>query len=312
MAGFKTAMILSASRRTDIPAFYSDWFYHRIEQGFVYVRNPMNSHQISKILLNPEVVDCFVFWTKNPKPFIDRLFLLNNYSYYFQYTITGYGKTLEPTVPPLQESLSTFIVLSKRIGSKAVVWRYDPILISDTFTEEYHCKTFEYIASQLSDYTDSCVISFVYYYKKTIKNLSNINNCEMNSDTMKRLAQKLQLIGLRYNITITSCSEEIDLSEYGIAHGKCIDHNRIEAITGFTLQREKDKNQRATCECISSIDIGSYNSCSHGCLYCYANENMILVSKNVALHYKYDALLFGTISDDDRVTYRKMISCKIR
>lgn len=163
-------MILSASRRTDIPNYYSDWFLHRIEEGFVYVRNPMNPHQISKINLSPEVVDCIVFWTKNPKPMLDRLAELKAYSYYFQFTLTGYGTDIEAGVPHKKESIiPTFQSLSGKIGKEKVIWRYDPILFTDKYTPEYHLKAFEQIASALHGYTNKCVISFVDTYVKNKK-----------------------------------------------------------------------------------------------------------------------------------------------
>ena len=138
-------MIVSASRRTDIPAFYSDWFFKRIEEGFVCTRNPMNIHQISKILINPDIVDCFVFWTKNPIHFMKKLNNLSNYNYYFQYTLTGYDKLLEPNVPSVDDSIKSFQKLSKMIGNNRVIWRYDPIIITNDITIEYHKKKFEYI-----------------------------------------------------------------------------------------------------------------------------------------------------------------------
>lgn len=305
-------MILSVSRRTDIPAFFSDWFYNRIEKGFVYVRNPMNIHQISKISLKPEVVDCIVFWTKNPKQFIEHINLLEKYCFYFQYTITGYGKKMEPNVPNIEDSIKTFISLSKIIGHKQVIWRYDPIIITDEFDIDFHVKNFERIARDLSGFTDKCVISFVDYYKKTIKNLSQINYQNISPEQINLLSQNLKRIGEQNNISLASCAEEIDLSKQGIIHGKCIDDKLIEEILGVSLKSEKDKNQRSECGCIASIDIGAYNTCPNGCLYCYANYDMNQVRKNYSQHNKYSDLLFGNISNDDKITERKMLSCKVQ
>jgi hypothetical protein len=305
-------MILSVSRRTDIPAFFSDWFYNRIEKGFVYVRNPMNIHQISKISIKSEVVDCIVFWTKNPKQFMERIHLLNKYCFYFQYTITGYGKKMEPNVPVLEESIKNFITLSTKIGHKRVIWRYDPIIITEEFDIDFHIKNFGIIAKGLSGYTDKCVISFVDYYKKTLKNLSQVKYHEITTEQINYLSQNLKSIGEQNNIAIASCAEEIDLSKQGIAHGKCIDDKLIEEILGVSLKSEKDKNQRTECGCIASVDIGAYNTCPNGCLYCYANYDMNQVRKNYSQHNKCSDLLFGNISHDDKITERKVLSCKVQ
>lgn len=163
-------MILSVSRRTDIPNYYSDWFYNRIREGYVYVRNPMNPHQISRIVLSPEIVDCIVFWTKNPEPMFERLEELSAYPYYFQFTLTGYGKEIECNIPHKKEKMiPIFQRLSEKIGSNRVVWRYDPILFTPIYTPEYHIRAFRQIATALSGYTNHCVISFVDTYAKTGK-----------------------------------------------------------------------------------------------------------------------------------------------
>ena len=150
-------MILSVSRRTDIPNYFSEWFFNRIKEGFVYVRNPMNAHQISRIDITPEVVDCIVFWTKNPEPMLDRLDELASYDYYFQFTLTGYGKDMECNVPHKKDRMiPVFHELSKKIGMQKVIWRYDPIIFTKKYTPEYHLKAFEQIAAALKGYTEKC------------------------------------------------------------------------------------------------------------------------------------------------------------
>jgi hypothetical protein len=304
-------MILSVSRRTDIPAFFSDWFYNRIEKGFVYVQNPFNIHQINKISIKADIVDCIVFWTKNPKPFIGRLNLLNDYSYYFQYTITGYGKKLEPNVPYLDDSIEYFTKLSKIIGFKRVIWRYDPIIFTDEQDINFHLLHFEKIAQKLAGKTERCVISFVDYYKKTIKNLSTIKYYEPSKSQILDLAHIIKTIGSKYNIDIVSCAEEIDLSNQGISRGQCIDDKLIKEIFGISLNVEKDKNQRQECGCVASIDIGAYNTCPHGCLYCYANYNLNQVRRNYSQHNVHSELLFGTVSQNDKITEKRVLSCKV-
>ena len=166
-------MILSVSRRTDIPNYYSEWFYNRIKEGYLYVRNPMNAHQISKIILSPEVVDCIVFWTKNPEPMFSRLDELDAYQYYFQFTLTGFGNDIECNVPHKKEHMiPVFQKLAKRIGKQKMIWRYDPIIFTDKYTPEYHLKAFRQIAEELNGYTSKCVISFVDIYTKNRKKLT--------------------------------------------------------------------------------------------------------------------------------------------
>jgi DNA repair photolyase len=303
-------MIISASRRTDIPAFFIDWFLNRINEGFLFVRNPMNLHQIGRINLSPKVVDCIVFWSKNPIRIINGLNTLKNYSFYFQFTITGYGQRLEPNVPPRQEVINTFISLSRLIGKDRIIWRYDPIILSDTHDIQYHARNFEDIASQLHGRTRRCVISFVDMYKKTMRNLASSRVTEITSDQMIELSVILKRVCLKYNIELTSCAEIADLSEYGISHGKCIDDKLIEEISGFTLDISKDTAQRAECGCVASVDIGAYNTCAHECLYCYANYNHTLVHRNYATHDPNSPLLFGKVAPNDTIYERKAISCR--
>ncbi len=304
-------MILSASRRTDIPNYYSDWFINRIKEGFLYVRNPMNAHQISRIDLSPEVVDCIVFWTKNPANMIEKLEYLKNYVYYFQFTLTGYGKDVEPNLPDKREELiPTFKRLSQKIGKEKVIWRYDPILISRRYTTDYHLKAFEEIASNLANYTEKVMISFVDFYSKTQRNAREIDIRQMANEEMIRLAEKMAQIASRYNLIIESCAEQINLQEVGIQHGSCIDKKLIERILGCKLIAEKDKNQREECGCFESVEVGAYNTCLNGCKYCYANFNDNKVKDNVKLYDRDSALLCGNITSDDRITDRKVKSLK--
>ncbi len=304
-------MILSVSRRTDVPNYYSDWFINRIKEGFLYVRNPMNPHQISRIDLSPDVVDCIVFWTKNPANMIEKLEHLKNYAYYFQFTLTGYGKDVEPNLPNKREELiPTFKRLSEKIGKEKVIWRYDPILISRRYTMEYHLKAFEEIASNLADYTEKVVISFMDFYSKTQRNTRELDIRQMTNEEMIRLAEKMAQIASRYNLIIETCAEQINLQEVGICHGSCIDKKLIERILGCKLIVEKDKNQRGECGCVESVEVGSYNTCLNGCKYCYANFNDNRVRDNVKLYDQDSALLCGTITSDDRIMDRKVKSLK--
>lgn len=301
-------MILSVSRRTDIPAFYSDWFFNRLKEGYVLVRNPMNIHQVSRVTLSPEVIDCIVFWSKNPKPMLARLDELKDYMYYFQFTINPYDRGMELGVPRKEGIISTFKELSEKIGRKRVIWRYDPILLTENMGVDYHVRYFEEIAKRLEGYTDTCVISFVDLYQKTQRNLKDTTAREPSQNEMVEIAGKLCSIAKKYGITVQTCAEEIALESVGIKHGKCIDSALIEDLLDVKLVVDKDPNQRKECGCVQSIDIGEYNTCVHGCKYCYANFKDGVVAANRAAHDVNSPLLIGQLGPEDKVTERKLFS----
>ena len=304
-------MILSASRRTDIPNYYSDWFYNRIKEGFLYVRNPMNIHQISRIDLSPKAIDCIVFWTKNPEPMMDRLEELSAYKYYFQFTLTGYGKDIECNIPHKKDRMiPIFKRLSDKIGSRKIIWRYDPIIFSNTYSLEYHLKAFEQISAALKGYTNQCVISFVDIYAKNKNNMKMIGAYDIDRIELREFAGKISEIAGDNGMSVFSCAENADLEQYGIKHNCCIDKRLIENIIGYEINAHKDKNQRSECGCMESIDIGAYNTCKNGCRYCYANYSAESVSKNCNKYDPASPILCGTISKEDKVSERKVKSLK--
>ena len=299
-------MIISASRRTDIPAFYSEWFYNRIKEGYVLVRNPLNAKQISKVRLDPEVVDCIVFWTKDPKPMMPRLQELSEYCYYFQFTLTGYGRDVEPKLPDKKKVLiPTFQKLSEMIGAERVIWRYDPIAFSERYSMEYHLKAFEQIARELKGCTEKCVISFVDIYDKIQK---NIRTLEMKDPADKALypkedltafAKELSSIASDCGMKIGTCAEVIDLEEAGIEHNKCIDDALIERLTGCKIKIKKDAGQRDACGCVESREIGTHNTCGHCCLYCYANYSPESVKKIMEKYDPASPILCDEMTEED-------------
>lgn len=310
-------MILSVSRRTDIPNYYADWFYNRIKEGFLYVKNPMNPHQVSRIALSPELVDCIVFWTKNPEPMLARLQELDDYAYYFQFTLTGYGRDIEPNVPHKKNKMiSVFQKLSDTIGSSRVIWRYDPILFNDIYTEEYHLRAFGQIADALAGYTKKCIISFVDTYAKNrtamrvlgVRESVSADDYEDSdySRNLKTFASKLSEMAQRNGMKIATCAEKIDLSDCGIGHSSCIDKALVEEITGYAIDVGKDKKQRAECGCVESIEVGTYHTCLNGCKYCYANDSWEKAEKNFRAYDASSPLLCGRIEDGDRITDRRV------
>ncbi len=306
-------MIISASRRTDIPAHYADWFFHRLEAGSVCVRNPVAYHRISRVCLSPDVVDGIVFWTKDPTPMLDRLHLLRDYPYYFQFTLTAYGRDMEPGVASKNDRIiPTFQRLSGMIGPERVIWRYDPILLTPKYTMEYHCHYFDQLAMRLSGYTSKCVISFVDMYRHLSPVSRELQFLPLQTGQILALAEQFSRIAHRYGLGLETCAEGIDLSSFGIGHGCCVDGKRFEQLLGQPLALGRDRNQRAECGCMESVDIGMYDSCGNGCRYCYANHSPATVDRNRQSHDPLSPLLYGTITPEDVVTDRQTSSCKIQ
>lgn len=302
-------MIISASRRTDIPSYYSEWFFNRLKDGYAYVRNPMNPHRISEVSLSPDVVDGIVFWTKNPIPMLNRLNELQDYTYYFQFTLTSYGRDIEKNVPSKNDNIiPTFQKLSSQIGKERVVWRYDPILFNDKYTMSYHKKYFRVLCDKLSDYTEKCTISFLDLYKNIQRRIAPLGIHALTSRQAEEVTGCFSEIAKEHNIDIDTCAEEIDLSKFGVGHASCIDGNRFERIGMYKLDIGQDKNQRVACGCVASIDIGTYHTCKNGCVYCYANFNHTLVNDCCKKHNPTSPLLYGEVTAEDIVKPREMKS----
>lgn len=297
-------MILSASRRTDIPSYYSEWFLNRLKEGYVLTRNPMNSSQISRIKLSPETIDCIVFWTKDPLPMMGQLSILEElgYRYYFQFTLTPYGKEVERNLRDKKDILDTFRKLAESIGSERVLWRYDPIILNDSFDINYHREHFSSLCSKLQGNTKRCTISFVDRYHK----IKSDTITEISEQDMQKLAGLMFETGSRYGLELMSCCEKLDLSSYGIRQASCIDKSMVEQVCGYPIDAKADANQRAGCGCIQSIDIGVYNTCRNGCIYCYANYSEASVMKNYLSHNPKSELLTGTVRADERIRDREM------
>lgn len=295
-------MIISASRRTDIPAFYTQWFMNRIRAGFLLTRNPFNPHQIKRVSLHPDEVDAIVFWTRNASMLMKHLDELDDigHKYYFQYTITGYPKALESSVPRPHRAIKTFCELSDRIGSKKTIWRYDPILLSNLVDLNEHKRLFYKIASMLTGKTEKVVTSFSDIYKKTERNLRSVENLIFKDilycdDELHELAAYMSKTASYFGMKIETCAEDIDTSNFGIEHGKCIDDLLINELFGCQIKNKKDPGQRDACGCVKSIDIGSYNTCLHGCSYCYATYSQDSVIKNKKLHVPQSPFLIGDV-----------------
>lgn len=299
-------MIISASRRTDIPAHYADWFFRRLEEGYVLVRNPMNPRQVSRVSLSPEAADGIVLWTKNPAPMLSRLGGLKPYAYYFQFTLNACGEDIEPHVPSLAARIDTFRALGDAVGKERVIWRYDPILLSPVYTVDRHLRSFEHIARSLSGYAERCVISFLDFYPRIAAAARALGVLPASDDMQRRSAARLADIAFSYGFTMDACAEPVDLSDLGIGRARCVDDRLLSRIAGRPIYAAKDKNQRPACGCAASVDIGAYDTCPHGCRYCYANRSMRAVAERRRAYDTAAPLLCSRLSGEDRVTERRV------
>lgn len=278
-------LIISASRATDIPAFYADWFLNRLEKGYIRWRNPFSGQDSYVSFENTRFI---VFWSKNPAPLLPHLSTLKERGIrcYIQYTLNDYvAEGLEPNVPPLLQRIETFRRLVDALGTGAVVWRFDPLILTDKINIDILLDKIAHIAVALADYTDKLVFSFadIESYKKVSRNLrlNGINYREWDEESMREFASRLSTLNRdNWNFRIATCAERIDLSEYGIDHNRCIDPKLISRLAtddavlqNFLYNAKTDNGQRKACGCILSKDIGVYNTCPHGCLYCYANTS---------------------------------------
>ncbi len=308
-------LIISASRATDIPAFYSKWLMERLKAGYLVWKNPFNQ---KKQYISLQKSRLFVFWSKNPKPIIKYLDELDKYgiNYYFQFTLNDYeNEKYEPQVPKLENRIETFKMLSDKIGKEKVIWRFDPLILTTKIDVNTLLRKIEFVGNQLHKYTDKLVFSFadISIYRKVQSNLKKIgiDYLEFNEELMIEFSKGLKMLNQSWNLQLATCCEKVDLEKYGIEHNRCIDDKLIiklfsndEILMKFlgykNLSQDdlfekgddkqgknlKDKGQRKVCGCIISKDIGEYNTCSHLCIYCYANTSNTAVINNLT-KYKY-------------------------
>lgn len=301
-------MILSASRRTDIPAFYSDWLMNRLKEKYILVPNPRNPKRLGRINLSPEWVDCIVFWTKNPLPMLDKLDEIEKlgYRFYFQFTLTPYGSNVERNLPPKTKLIDALRKLSKRIGTERIVWRYDPVFLGGSFSVDWHMEQFQKLCTELDGAASCCVFSFIDVYSNIGKQFR-----EISLNEMLVVAEGFSRIAKRHNLPLFSCSEKIDLSAFQIQHAACIDPKRIEKIIGCPIKARKDPGQRPACGCVESVDIGVYDTCRNGCAYCYATSGEKALLRNIQKHDPKSPMLIGYPHGDELITDRTAPSLKI-
>ncbi len=300
-------MIINTGNRTDIPAYFSEWFYNRIEEKYVLVRNPLFPQQIIRYDLTPDVVDVICFCTKNPEPMLSRLNEIDKFKQFWFVTITMYGKDIEPFVPEYNKVIKSFKELSEKVGNNFIGLRYDPIFINEKYTIDAHLEAFEKILGELKGYTNQCVVSFIDLYEKTRRNFKDVYKVSKNDQEF--LVQKFVEIGNKNNIKIYTCFENRELEKYGVNVSGCMTKEIIENAVGANLDIPKSKkSSREGCDCLLGNDVGMYNTCGHGCSYCYANYDKNTVHRNLKKHDPKSPLLIGNINDSDVIKQSKQVS----
>jgi len=294
-------MILNVSGRTDIVAFYSKWFINRYNEGFVDVRNPINPKLVSRIYFND--VDLIVFCTKNPHPIIDFLPNIKK-TILFHITLTSYKKDIEPNVLLKKVILEDIKKISNIIGKENVFVRYDPIFLSDKYNLEYHIKAFEKICTILEGYVSNIIISFIDDYKNVRKNMNVLKIKNFTDDDFKIIGITFSRIARKHFMTVQTCSEYNNLGEYGFKINDCVSRDLAFKKTGKNFPKWKSRNNE-NCNCVSMVDIGSYNTCNHLCKYCYANFDENKIEENIKKHNPKSSLLIGELKFDDEIKIRK-------
>jgi hypothetical protein len=281
-------MIVSASRRTDIPALYSGWLVNRLRAGQALVPDRFRPGRLYRIDLRPEAVDCLVLWTKNPAPMLDKLGEIEGlgHGYYLQYTLNPYGPPLEGGLPPLSERLAALEAVSRRIGPRRVVWRYDPVVITPELGPAWHVQKFQALANRLAGLVERAVVSFVDAYRH--QPVAPPGQADRDA-AAAGLAEAADKAGLE----IFACAEGPELAALGLPPSSCVDPGLAAEISGREKSFGRDRGQRPLCLCAESRDIGMYQSCVHGCLYCYATTSRAKAAARLAAHDPLSPILIG-------------------
>ncbi len=296
-------MIVSASRRSDIPAFYYPWLLKRFAAGAVWVPNPFNPLQITVVPLSPQSVDALVLWSKNPAPMLEHP--LPPYPWYMQYTLNDYPASIEPGLPDIDRRIKTFRALAALGGPDALVWRYDPIVFAGGMDERWHRASFERLCRQLQGATNQAVISFLDSYPKIAGWIRRSGIRWPDLRQRQELAVCLARIGADYGIAVTACCE----ADLALPAACCIDAARLSRIAG-PLALPADKGQRPGCSCAASVDIGRYDSCLHGCGYCYANASAAAARKHFHQHNPESPMLWGEPHPEAKMKFLESSSAR--
>ena len=292
-------MLISASRRTDIPAFHAEWMMNRLREGYVLVRNPYSAHQVSRVSLLSGTAEGIIFWTKDASNLLPHLNEIDGmgHKYMFQYTVTPYGRDIERQVDK-KRAMDAFLALAARLGPEKVIWRYDPILLGGGWTPERHIRLYEKLCGRMQGATKRCVISFVDLYAQLKRREPWIH--APDAEQMRLIARHIGEIARTNGMIPSACAEETDFTAEGIENRGCIDREDVSAMLGAPVRGGKDAGQRGGCRCVRSVDIGAYDTCGHGCAYCYARTG-----RGQAECSADSPILGRPVSPEDRVTERR-------
>lgn len=291
-------MILNVSSRTDIVAFYSNWFMNRYKEGFVDVRNPFNPKLVSRIYFDD--VELILFCTKNPIPILKYLKRIDK-PIIFHVTLTPYKKDIEPNVPPKGTIIEAIKKISNIVGIDNLYIRYDPIFLSDKYNIEYHKRAFDNMCSLLNGYAKKIIVSFIDDYKNVRNNQKELNIKEFTEIDYEEIGISFSKSASKNNMTVQTCFEAENLVKYGFIEVQCLSHEHAYKLTGKTYKSWKARK----CNCVDMVDIGVYNTCTHFCKYCYANYDEKKVNLNLKKHDSNSSLLIGHIETDDIIKIRR-------
>ena len=291
-------MIINTGGRTDTVQYYTKWLLKRFEEGYVYSRNPLFPRKVTRYELTPDTVDCVQFCSKNYEPILaDLPKIIRRFPTYFHYTITAYGRDIEPGVPSIGQSMETLKKLSAIVGRQRLAWRYDPVLRTENYTVQSHLETFDHMARELAPYVDRCIFSFVEMYKKLKINMPEL--IPLTGEDKEVLARGLGEIAAKYRLHLQTCGMNGDYSRYGIHASGCMTLDMIGKANGIAFRKLQHKGMRQGCQCIESRDIGAYDTCMNGCKYCYANKRPEKAFANYKDHNPDSPLLLGHLQEND-------------
>ncbi len=281
--------VISASRRTDIPAFHAQWFMNRIRAGRVRVLSPFGGG-LYDVSLAAEDVIAVVFWTKNAGPmlrFLDELHE-KGHCFTFLYTVNNYPASLEPGVPKLGETLEVLDTLVSRFPSCVIRWRYDTIVVTESLNRTWHLNNFSYLCRVIAPYASECIFSFCDYYKKTLRNMDrNVPDYHIPDHALcTEMVEELGHAAAQWGVSLTSCSHD-GLVSQTVGKARCVDPSILAKIANSperlaAVGALKKTPSRKECGCYASRDIGAYDTCGHGCVYCYANNDPVRARRNMA------------------------------
>lgn len=293
-------MIINVGGRTDIVNYYTPWLLNRLEEGYAYSRNPFAKENVYKLSLKPEDVDCILFCSKNYQPILKHIGEIDEkYNILCNYTITAYGKDIEPKVPTIDQSIMTLERLSDIVGSNKILWRYDPILLTEKYTVEKHLETFEYMVEKIAPLVYRCIFSFVDMYRKVEENMPEI--IPLTEKDKVILLKGIGEISERYNLYTQSCATNESYEKYGIHAAGCTTQEILQQAHNVVYKSVKGTGIRENCHCIPSRDIGDYNSCLSECKYCYANRKPDIPKKVIKLHDEKSPLLLGHLKENNNL-----------